>query len=83
MLVKVSISKRNKGQGVKWLMPVITVTQEVEIRKIKVHGQPRQKVDNTPPPSISRVWCYMPVIPTMQETCNRNISPRQNMGDHT
>jgi hypothetical protein len=31
-----------------WLTPVILATQEVEIRRITVPGQPRQKVRKTP-----------------------------------
>jgi hypothetical protein len=30
--------------GCQWLKPIILATQQIEIRTIKVHGQPRQKV---------------------------------------
>jgi hypothetical protein len=32
----------------RWLIPVIPVTQEVEIEKTNVQGQSRQKVSETP-----------------------------------
>jgi hypothetical protein len=41
------------------------VTQEAEIRSTAVRGQPRQKVREIPPQSISQVWWYLPVIPAM------------------
>jgi hypothetical protein len=32
---------------VQWLTPIILPTQEVEIRRIVIQGQPRQKVSKT------------------------------------
>jgi hypothetical protein len=43
-----SCSKQNKIQlGTQWLTPVILATQEAEIRRIAVRGQPRQIVRET------------------------------------
>jgi hypothetical protein len=42
------IKRYTKGQ-VQWLMPINLDTQEVEIRRITVQGQPRQKVHKIPP----------------------------------
>jgi hypothetical protein len=39
------------GGRAQWLTPVIPATQEVEIRRIAVQGQSKQKVRDTPPPS--------------------------------
>jgi hypothetical protein len=39
--------KVNKGAKRQWFMPVILATQEAEIRRIMVGGQPRQIVLQT------------------------------------
>jgi hypothetical protein len=41
------IKKDFPGQA-HWLKPVILATQEAEIKRIKVQGQPRQKFMRTP-----------------------------------
>jgi hypothetical protein len=35
-----------------WLKPVTLATQEAEVRRIRVQGQPKQKVNKTSPQSI-------------------------------
>jgi hypothetical protein len=40
--------KKDILSQVKWVMSVIQATQDVELGKITVLGQPRQKVDETP-----------------------------------
>jgi hypothetical protein len=45
-------------------MPVIPATQEVEIGKIEVQGQPMQKVSETPPISMNK--------PGVVHICNPN-----------
>jgi hypothetical protein len=42
---------------------VIPATQEVEIQRIVVPGQARQKVNKTPSRAISQAWWHIPVIP--------------------
>jgi hypothetical protein len=37
-----------KTAPVQWLMPVFLVTQEAEIRRVEVIGQPEHKVSETP-----------------------------------
>jgi hypothetical protein len=44
-----------------WLKPVILATKEVEIGRISVGGQSRQKVCQTPSQTVAK-----PVIPAMQ-----------------
>jgi hypothetical protein len=39
--------KKNPGAGCRWLMPVILVTQEAEIRRIMAQSQPGKIVLNT------------------------------------
>jgi hypothetical protein len=46
--------------GQSCLMPAM---QEAEIGRMKVWGQPRQKVSKTPPQSISWTWWHAPMIP--------------------
>jgi hypothetical protein len=38
-----------------WFTPIITATWEVEIRRMEVQGQPRQKVSETPSQSKSGI----------------------------
>jgi hypothetical protein len=45
--------KQNVSYRVQWLTSVISPTQEAEIQRIRVQGQPRQKVSETPPNPIS------------------------------
>jgi hypothetical protein len=57
---------------VQWLTPVIPNSQEVEIKRIAIPGQCRQKVSENPSqqnkPSDNRpyAWWYMSIIPAMQ-----------------
>jgi hypothetical protein len=50
------------------LMAIILATQEAEIGRFMVQGQPRQKVSKTPPQPTSQAWWCMPLIPAIQET---------------
>jgi hypothetical protein len=61
-------SLKKEGSWVWWLMPVILVTQEVEIRRMEVPSLPWQKVCKTPSQLIKSwaQWCA-PVIPTTWE----------------
>jgi hypothetical protein len=43
------------------------VTQEAEIRRFMVEGQPREKVSETPSQSIIQEWCLTPLIPAIQK----------------
>jgi hypothetical protein len=45
---------------------IIPATQEEDIRRITVRGDPGQKVSKTPPQLISREWWYTPLIPATQ-----------------
>jgi hypothetical protein len=45
----------------------IPATQEVETGRIMVQGQPRQKVSETLSLITSQTWCFLLVIPAMQE----------------
>jgi hypothetical protein len=49
-------------------MSVIPATWEVEIRRIVICGQPRQKVSGTPSQQISQAEWHVPVIPTIRKT---------------
>jgi hypothetical protein len=51
-----------------WLRAIILTTKEVEIRRMVIPGQPRQKVCETPsqPTKIWVLWC-MPVNPATWE----------------
>jgi hypothetical protein len=51
---KERIKKRPFGFWAQWFLPVIPVTGEVEIRKIKVQGWPRQEVSKTPSQPIGQ-----------------------------
>jgi hypothetical protein len=43
------------------------ITQEAEIGKTVVQGQPRHKVSETPSQPTSQSWWYASVIPATQE----------------
>jgi hypothetical protein len=66
---------------VQGLTPVIPATQEVQIRKIIVQGQPRQKVNETPFQQISQAWWFVSIIPVMGEVLvggsQSKANPRQ------
>jgi hypothetical protein len=63
-------------------MPIILVTQEVEIRRISVQGQPRQKVHKTsaaPPISTNKMLDMVPgtaCYPDNSRSLNRRINVR-------
>jgi hypothetical protein len=46
--------RRAPAAGHPWLTPIILATWEAEIRRMKVQGQPRQKVLETPSSKITR-----------------------------
>jgi hypothetical protein len=63
-----SLNKRFKSKLMDWewwLTSVISGTQEVEIVRIVVRSQPKQKVSETPFQQISLVWWYVPDIPAI------------------
>jgi hypothetical protein len=45
----------------------------MEIRRIMVLGQHRQKVHETPSQSVSWAWWYMSVISVIQEALGKKI----------
>jgi hypothetical protein len=45
--------KRGAGGQAQWLSLIIPATQEAEVKRIMVQGQPRQKLIKTPSQSIS------------------------------
>jgi hypothetical protein len=48
-------------------MSVTTATQEAEIGKIGIGGQPGKKLVRHLSQQIKQVWQYMPVIPATRE----------------
>jgi hypothetical protein len=48
-------------------MLVIPATQQEEIRRIAVQGQPWPKVSKTLSQQVSQGWWYSPVIPVVRE----------------
>jgi hypothetical protein len=50
LTARLSHSRRTHAGGCWWFKPVILTNQEAEIRRIKVGGQPRQIVCETPSP---------------------------------
>jgi hypothetical protein len=53
----------------RWLVSIITASQESEMGRITVQGQPRKKVSKTPFQSTeSWMGWYVPVISAMWET---------------
>jgi hypothetical protein len=63
-------------------MPINPATQEAKVRKVKVQGQPRQKVRETPTQQISWAQWHISSVPAMWEAMGRRISvqvsPRRN-----
>jgi hypothetical protein len=59
--------KKKMGRPDVGLMRVILTTQEVEMEKISVQGQPGQKVSKTPSQSVIHAWWCVPVVSAMQE----------------
>jgi hypothetical protein len=45
----------------------------VEIRRITVEGQPRQKVSETLSQPISWIMVWVPVTPAMRETAGKKV----------
>jgi hypothetical protein len=45
-----------------WFKSVISATQEIEIRRITIQGQQRQKDNKTHLQLITLAWWYTPVI---------------------
>jgi hypothetical protein len=54
-----------------WLTHVILGTWEADTGRMRVPGQPRQKVGETPSSTTNWEWWYMPVIPATQEAIGR------------
>jgi hypothetical protein len=57
-----STTKTNKNSHSfreQWLMPIIPATQQVEIRKIMIKGQPGRKVSESPFQQVSPGWCVL------------------------
>jgi hypothetical protein len=49
-----------------WYSSIIPATQEVEIRKIMVQGQPGKNVSKTPSQPANWVWWWHAVIAAMR-----------------
>jgi hypothetical protein len=60
-------------------VPIIPLTQKLEIRRITIRGKPGQKVRETPSPQPSQVWGSKTPIPTTQKAINWKIllSPQE------
>jgi hypothetical protein len=54
-----------------WLRPINVATEEVEIRRIEVWGQPGWKFHETPITTSGWAWWYMSVISATKESTNR------------
>jgi hypothetical protein len=55
-----------------WYLSIIPATQEAEIKRIMVQGQPRPKVSETL--ISSHAWWCATVIPATQETCSLRLA---------
>jgi hypothetical protein len=65
---------------VQWLIPVIPTTQEAEIGRITVQGQPRQKVSETPIPIKKSGVVLGACNPSYIEGINRRIMVQVGQG---
>jgi hypothetical protein len=65
---------------VRWLKAAILATWEVEIRRIRVGGQPQQKVHKIPSQPMNGVVVCVPVIPAIQGSTNRKILVQTSLG---
>jgi hypothetical protein len=71
----------NMGAGHQWLTPVILATQEAEMGRTTVPGQPGQTVQETPISAEKNwVWWCMHVIPATVGSKNREIVVQTHLG---
>jgi hypothetical protein len=58
----------------KWLISIIPATQEAEIWRTMVQGQPRQKVCKNPSQQTSWRWWHTPVVSATGESIGSRIT---------
>jgi hypothetical protein len=64
-----------------WLKPIILAIWDVEIRRILIRGQSKQKAQETPS-QLMNGWArwYVLIIPDMQGNTNRRIEVQAGSG---
>jgi hypothetical protein len=66
-------------------MPIIPATQDIEIERIKVQDQPRQRVSDTPSQPIAGHTAYSCHTSYVESINSRSVvqeSPGKNMGSY-